>query len=392
MTNPMGPIAKAALLAAALPVCFGLYSIGIILPQMEQAFASTPHATLLSQLVGGVPGLAFAIFSPLAGRLVERLGVRGVYMWSMALFAVAGTSAMLFDNLYLILMTRIVVGAAVAGTLIAAMTGIGLLPQEQRARMLGFFTLVGGVLSLLLYYVVARLAQGGWRPAFSLHLLALPTLVLLLALPRGPATSAPVSEPTAAAGPATGLPPFSLMAIALFLGMAGVLPGLFAPFYLASIGVHDPSQIMIPLIFAAIAVMPAAASYGWFQRRLGIGGMFAACFLFTGLGSALAGMAGTVMALSGAMAVMTLGLGVSAANLNAAAVVVAPTHPGRTIGIVNGIFYGAQALLPFVAQGLQSAFGIAGVFEVFAAISLVLAAIYASAALRGRREAAAVGV
>jgi MFS family permease len=386
MTGTMRPMAKAALLAAALHVCLGLYSMGVVLPQIAQAFASTPHAALLSQLVGGICGLSFAVASPQVGPLIERHGVARVYFWSSVLFAAAGTSAMLLDNLYLILVTRVILGASVAGALVAAITGIGLLPQREQVRLLGLFTLVGGVLALLFYYIVARLAEMGWRAPFALHLLGLAILPLIHTLPRGSNRTAAEADGAKGAVSARSMPSLSLMAIALFIGMAGVLPGLFAPFYLAGIGIHDPSRVMLPLMAAAVAVMPASASYGWFQQRLGISGMFAGCLLFTGAGCALAGFSGTLTMLSAAMAVMALGLGVSAANLNAAAVATAPDSPGRTIGIVNGIYYGAQSLLPFVAQALGNAFGAAGVFEVFAVVAIAWGVGYVVAATRRSRR------
>jgi MFS family permease len=361
--------------------------MGIVLPQIARAFAGTPNAALLSQLVGGITGLSFAVASPFAGRLIDRMGSARIYFWSSVLFALAGTSVIFLNNLYFILLTRVVLGASVAGALVAAITGIGLLPAREQAKLLGVFTLVGGVLALTFYYVVARLSEFGWRTPFALHLLGIAVLPLILCLPRrrpaGPQIDIGVAAPTKH----RAIPPIPLLTISLFMGMAGVLPGLFAPFYLAGIGIHNPSQIMVPLMVTALAVMPASASYGWLQHRLGIDGMFAASLLFTAAGSALSAFSSTLIELSGALAVMGLGLGVSAANLNAAAVASEPASPGRMIGIVNGVYYGAQALLPFVALAIGNAFGASGVFKAFAIISLAWGLKYAAVAFRGRGAA-----
>jgi MFS family permease len=386
LTEKLGPLAKAALLGAALHVCLGLYSIGIVLPQIARAFAGTPNAALLSQLIGGITGLSFAVASPLAGRLIDRMGSARIYFWSSVLFAVAGTSVILLNNLYLILITRVVLGTSVAGALVAAITGIGQLPAREQAKLLGVFTLVGGVLALIFYYVVARLSEFGWRAPFALHLLGIAVLPLILCLPRrhvGPQVEVKLGAPAKH----RAIPPIPLMTISLFMGMAGVLPGLFAPFYLAGIGIHNPSQVMVPLMVTAVAVMPASGSYGWLQHRLGIDGLFAASLLFIAGGSALCAFSSTLLALSGSLAIMALGLGVSAANLNAAAVASEPASPGRMIGIVNGIYYGAQALLPFVALAIGKTFGASGVFKAFAIISLLWGVTYAATAFRERGSA-----
>jgi MFS family permease len=115
--------------------------------------------------------------------------------------------------------------------------------------------------------------------------------------------------------------------------------------------------------------------------------LFAASLLFIAGGSALCAFSSTLLALSGSLAIMALGLGVSAANLNAAAVASEPASPGRMIGIVNGIYYGAQALLPFVALAIGKTFGASGVFKAFAIISLIWGVTYAATAFRERGSA-----
>ena len=177
-------LGRITLLASGVPAILGLFAFGVVLPSVAREFHAVPHAELLSQLVGGVVGLAFAIASPIMGGLIGRFGYRIVYFWSVLVFSLAGLSVMLLDNLYLILGTRIVLGAAVAGALVAAATGMSILPAQQRARLFGLQTMVGGGLGLLSYIVVARLAEFGWRAPFALHVLGFALLPFILMLPK----------------------------------------------------------------------------------------------------------------------------------------------------------------------------------------------------------------
>src|ERR1700761_4254119 len=127
-------LGRVTLLASSVPAILGLFAFGVVLPSIAAEFHAMPNAELLGQLVGGLVGLAFALRSPFMGILIGRFGYRAVYFWSMLAFSLAGVSVMAIHDIYLILLTRVIVGVAVAGTLVAAVTGISTLPERDRAR------------------------------------------------------------------------------------------------------------------------------------------------------------------------------------------------------------------------------------------------------------------
>ena len=51
-------MATIALLACGLFITIGLFSPGLVLPQIAQAFAQTPHAVLLTEMIGAIAGFA----------------------------------------------------------------------------------------------------------------------------------------------------------------------------------------------------------------------------------------------------------------------------------------------------------------------------------------------
>ena len=135
---------RAALLSAAMCPVLALYGFGVALPPIAVAFAQDPHAVLLSQIIGGIVALAFAVSSPPVGWLIDRFGYRAVLLVSTLAFSLIGTLGGLMDNLYAILATRVLLGFTVAGTLVASLAGIGSLNTSDRLRMYGFQNFVGG--------------------------------------------------------------------------------------------------------------------------------------------------------------------------------------------------------------------------------------------------------
>lgn len=388
-------LGRMTLLASGIPAILGLFAFGVVLPSIAAEFHALPNAELLSQLVGGIVGLAFALSSPFVGILIARVGYRTVYFWSMVAFSIAGLSVLAIHDIYVILLTRVVIGVAVAGAVVASVTGISTLPERERARLFGLMTAVGGGLGLISYITIAKLAEFGWRTPFALHAIGLLMLPFILMLPRGVA-AAPAhhgSEGAEAAGRPSrrGLSVLGGLTIAfvplgLYMGMAGVLPPVFGPFYLNSIGIADPTTIALPLMAAAFVAVVTASFYGWIQGRIGIDGMFALTLFVVAAGAGLSSVTATLGEFTLAQMVMSAGLAWTIANLNAAAVLAAPHGPSRALAIVNGLYYGAQALLPFAVRILEHFAGPAGVFQGFAAVGLVGGLLYLYRALTGRRH------
>ncbi len=383
---PVGWITACALLSTAVYPVLGLYGFGVALPVIARAFAGQPHAVLLCQLIGSVVGFAFAIASPIIGPLVDRFGSRPVLMASSAAFALVGASGGLLENLYLILATRVLLGFTVAGTLVAGLAGIGALSPRQRIRLFGWQAVVGGMLAILAYLLVGMAAAAGWRWPFALHLIGFALLPLFWALPK---RAAPPAGHVATSAPRVPLP-ISLLLVAMFMGMTSVVGPLFAPFFLADIGIADPSLQALPLMVMGATAIVASSAYAPINRALGLDGTFALAAVATGLGLLLAGRSDTLVLISVALGVAAVGAALYSPNLNAAVVHFAGAGRGRALGIASAAMYGAQAVFPFIAQFIAGRAGPAAVFNMFGVAAVALGIAFALAALRGRKTHALV--
>jgi MFS family permease len=386
--------ARAALLGCGLFSTIGLFSPGLVLPQIEHAFAATAHAELLTQLIGAVASFAFAVGAPFAGALIARLGCRRVVVPALVLFAVIGTAPLLLDDLRAMVATRVLLGLALSGIFTGGLAGIGALPEQQRARMFGWFSVVGGAAAIALFPIVGALARIDWHLAFTVHLVSLAIVPLALRLPATLGIARVGVTAQAARGAGRLLTPamIGLLILAGFAGMTMFLPPMYSPLYLTSVGITDTRLLAIPVTLGSIAAVLASAGYGHLHGRLGIHGLSAAAMLVMGLALLVAGSASSIPLFTVAIIVQSAMLAVIAPNVSATAVVISsPAQHSQAIGLANGMMFGAQLLFPFIASAIRSATSLAGVFLAFGGAAIVIGiaiCAYLGAMRRNARSAA----
>jgi MFS family permease len=386
--------ALAALLGCGLFSTIGLFSPGLVLPQIEHAFAATPHAELLTQLIGAVASFAFAIGAPFAGALISRVGCRRVIVPALVVFAFIGAAPLFLDDLRTMVATRVVLGLSLSGIFTGGLAGIAALPEQRRARMFGSFAVVGGGAAIALFPLVGALARVDWRLAFTVHLAALAIAPLAWRLPDtlGIAEARPTSHTSRGARGLLTAPMLGLLILAGFAGMTMFLPPMYSPLYLVSVGITDTRLLAIPVTLGSIAAVLASASYGYAHGRLGIHGLSATTMGVMGLALLAAGSVSSIPLFTVAIVAHSAMLALIAPNINAAALMVSP--PGQrsqAIGLANGMMFGSQLLFPFIASSIRSATSLAGVFLAFGGAALVIAiAIYSYLGLTRTARAATI--
>ncbi len=383
--------AQAALLACGLFPTIGLFSPGLLLPQIARAFAATPNAELLTQLIGAISSFFFAVGAPVAGVLIARFGCRAVIGPSLLLLGLAGTAPALLNDLWSMLVTRALVGLAVGGIFTGGLTGIGAMPEQKRAKMFGWYSVVGGAVAIAVFPAIGAMARSGWRLPFTVHLVALVVLPLVFFLPKAlgrSAATAPAERRDSGGGllePAM----LGLLGIAAYAGMSMLLPPMYSPIYLTSLGVTDPRVLAIPVTMSSLLAVFASASYGWLYRWLGVAGVSGACLLVISCVLLLAGTTQSIPLFTIAIAIQGGVLGLIAPNVSAAAMHAAPPEKaGAAMGLANGVMFGSQLLFPFLAAWIRGQAGLAGVFFAFAAAGLLIGLSVLAHMAVGRRRVA----
>jgi predicted MFS family arabinose efflux permease len=385
----LGAATQVALLACGMFATIGLFSPGLVLPQIERTFAATPHAELLTQLIGAVASFSFAVGAPFAGALIARLGCRHVIVPSLLLFAIAGTAPALLNDLWSMVATRVVLGLSLSGIFTGGLAGIGAMPEMGRARMFGWFAVVGGAAAILLFPAVGAMARVDWHLAFTVHLVALAILPLAWRLPAALGVVVPHASRDASRGVRAMFTPamIGLLGLAGFAGMSMFLSPMYSPLYLASFGITDTRLLAIPMTLGSIAAVLASAAYGFLHGRLGIFGLSATMMVVMGLALLLAGSVDSMTIFTMAIVVHSATLALLAPNVSATALAVSqPGLGSQSIGLANGVMFGSQLLFPFIASAIRTATSIAGVFLCFGVVALAIG-VSLHAYLRMRRQA-----
>lgn len=174
--------------------------IAVALVPIGAAFGApaTQTALLVSALY-----FATAIGQPLAGRLVDMFGPRGMYLIGAALTALAGVIGMLAPSLSVLIVSRAVLGL---GTCAAYPAAMSLLRRESErtgaarpAGMLAALSVANQTVAVIGPTLGGVLIDvGGWRAVFAINVPLAVACFLLgwIALPR--------TSPEQAASPSTG--------------------------------------------------------------------------------------------------------------------------------------------------------------------------------------------
>ena len=374
----IGLLGKASLVLSGTFIAVGIFAIGPLVPRLSAAFANTPQAWLVLW-VASVAAPAFALASPVAGTIVARFGYRRVYLISILLFTAAGALPALLENLWAVLLLRLLLGVAVAGAITAALDGVGRLAENERAMLFGLQALFGSLSAVLAYPVVGFLAKTGWHLPFVTNLFGLAILPLALCLPH---ISAPAAAPSQSrAAPRQGLLAGLSPAFCLFAAAVGVVMfsmQMVAGFYLVSIGIPDPAKVALPLTAMAIASMLAAGAYGFIHRLIGTTATFAGATTIIAIGLLVCATAQTLPLFTAGAIAMGGALSICCANLYTAASAHSTGATGPAMGVVNGAIYVAPVVLPLTMGAISARLGAGGVFLVFAVIMLTAAAVFAA--------------
>jgi MFS family permease len=290
---------------------------------------------------------------------------------SLLLYALAGTTGAYFNNLYLILLGRALLGITVAGNMIAITTLIGdYFKGDERNRFMGYqgsFMAFGGVFFIIL---AGWLADISWELPFWIYSFSLAVMVMCYFF-----VPEPKKELVAPITPAIK-PEFknhALMWFVMLMGFSGmalfyIIPAQI-PFLLTAI--EGVSNSMIGYAISVSTLFGAFISffYGWFRKFLSFQWIYAVAFLLFAIGFIVISFADGYFQVVAGLAVAGSGTGLLFPNANLWMIQLAPdSKRGQMIGNLNmavflGQFISPLLVHPFIEKaGVHAAFLYPGLF------------------------------
>lgn len=374
-------------------VALDLVGFGIvlpILPRYAERFGATP--AVAGALVATF-SLGQLVFSPVLGRLSDRIGRRPVLILSLAGTAIGSLITGLAGSLWVLFAGRVIDGVSGASVSVAQAAVTDVAPASERARLLGLLGAAFGIGFVAGPAIGALAALGGPHVPFFVAA-GLAGANAAVAARRLPETrpvvppARPAEAPGAEPGGARARDVRRLLAMAFAALVAfSAFEATFALFGRDRLGLTEASTYatfaVLGLAIAAVqggAVRPAVA-------RLGERGTLAVGLGLNAAGLALVGAAHSWWELAPALALVTVGQGLAMPALTATLAGRAdPSGRGRLLGLQQSAGGLARSIGPAAGGLAYQHVGIAAPY-VGGALLMGACALAAGRTFRGARKA-----
>ena len=367
------------LLASTLTVMSGA-TIAASLPLIRDAFADQENVEFLSRLVLTVPALLIAIFSPVAGYLVDRWGRKKLLLASLLFYVIGGVAGGLVSDLYLMLVSRGLLGIAVAFVMTATTTLIAdYYDGEERSAFLGQQAAAMSIGGIIFISLGGWLAELSWRAPFGVYGLALLMIPLAWSVLQEPTV-----DRTTTSSKAPTLSGSSRMVIVFLYALLFVTMVVFymipvqIPFVLTTDLKASSSQVGIAVATATLAGAIVSLNFQRIRAWLHPAWIFAVAFLSLGAGYVMIYLADSYYAMVLSLFVGGLGVGLIMPNTNFLIMNIAPPQTrGRLLGGLSTFLFLGQFFSPIIVTPLaqtytmKTAFLLAGLLTLVTAIGFV---------------------
>ena len=364
------------LLVGSIISVISAVGIATAMPDMSVYFGDVPNSEFLVKLFLTIPSLAIALSAFFFGYLLDKWGRKPVLILGLIIYVLAGTSGFIIDSLYIMLLSRLALGIAVAGTISGITTLlIDYFHGKELDRYMGYqgaFLAIGGLLTLTFS---GALADIGWRYPFLIHLfglLILPGVIFFISEPKIP--SKPELERNGEIGIQLHYKPIlGIYALAFVTMLTIFIFPVHLPFLLTSkLGLSN-TQVGLVLAFQTPIAIIISINYSKIKALLSFQTMFALIFLSIGINHFIVAISADYWMILFSMLFGGISLGLFPPTLNVwLASVISPDIRGRAISGLTTFIFLAQFMTPIVTQPLVESVGLVNVFGYAATVSLLL--------------------
>lgn len=350
------------------------------LPEISKVYAHLPDAELLSKLILTLPALFIAVLAPVAGYFVDKNGRRKVFLFSLLLYAAAGTTGGYLNNIYLILVGRAFLGMAVGAMMTAIVTLIGdYFEGNARSRFMGYQAAFASTGGLIFISIGGVLTDINWRFPFLIYAVSL--IVFLMAWlsvsePRRQKTSDSVTLKGISLVRSIPKQVIIVYVIALFSFAVFYMIPVQLPFMLSALEGVSNTGVGVAIASMNVTAMLTAFNYSRVKKRMGFPAIMAMVYILVAFGYFLISFSLSYGAMVAGILVCGLGFGMQMANINLWLVQLAPGNiRGRLVGYLNFFIFLGMFLSPIMLQPVITASSLYASFR-FVAVLLMLVAVF----------------
>jgi ACDE family multidrug resistance protein len=168
--------ALAVILAAATLTIMAGSVLAPVLNTMREGLGAAPSSV---GIIITTHGLFMALFSPLMGSLIDRTGARSTFILSLIAYGLAGGSGLFIDSFWVMLISRALLGIALAGVFTAINVLIlDMYEGPERNRIMGWRGSAQSLGGVIWPVLGGALGAVSWHLPFAVYTIAIPTGVL----------------------------------------------------------------------------------------------------------------------------------------------------------------------------------------------------------------------
>lgn len=358
---------KAVLLGSSPVVILPSAAISSALPAMEDYFAQIHHAEYWVRLVLTMPALSIIVGGVLIGQLIDRMGRKNLLVSAMILASLSGVMGYGLESLTLLLITRFVLGFAVAASITSITTLIADYYSDQtRSTLMGLQSTCIGIVGVLVISFGGILADISWRTPFLIYLFPLFFVPLMMLWLREPIHEVMTNEQKPKT-PFWSQLPFLTIGVIYTVELLHMflfyLTPVQLPFYLRSS--FEASATISGVAIASMTFSQAFSSlgYGWLKARSTFANVLTIAFGLAGIGHLIVAFAPSIQLIVFGLAVSGLGFGLLFPNCKVwITQTVNSEVRGRALGGLSTFFYLGEFLSPFVSQRAVEWVGAGGTY------------------------------
>lgn len=365
---------KYILLSASSLAVMSAAIVAPALPGIAAEFSDIPNAELISRIVLTLPALFIALFSPLAGKIVDQTGEKPLLLLSLLLFSIVGTTVFFIENIWLIIICRALMGVSISGVLTASTSFlVNNSHSESRSSLMSIQSAVMAFSAVLFSLMGGFLAQFSWRlPFLTFSLGIFPFLLLFKQKSPGAVTREKPSRKYP-------LKPVQLLILSVcFLGMSifYLLPTRLPFFVISQL---DGNAVWIGMLMAILNLTTAFSSlnYSRLRKTFSLPGIFIVMLGLMAGGYGFLVVADSLISVIVAMVIAGAGLGLLYPNVSVwLAGTSASTNKGSIMGLMTATIFSGQFLSPLLFHPLFQTQGFRGGMLVTTLILLSVMAIF----------------
>lgn len=142
------------------------------LPHLKDYFTNIDNIEFLARMMITLPSLAIAFLAPFIGHIVHKFGKYNSAIVALFLFALFGSAGLYLADLHMILLSRLLLGIAIATLMIVSTSLVGdYFTGDARHKFMGIqsaFISFGGVIFVLGGGILTDI---NWRYSFAIYLI-----------------------------------------------------------------------------------------------------------------------------------------------------------------------------------------------------------------------------